>query len=313
MKESDGLHDQLDANGKPYPLGATVYAGGVNFSIFCRNGSAVDLLFFDHQDDLNPSREIALNNTYNRTYHYWHIFVKDLKAGQLYGYRIRGPYVPSLGQWYDPDKILLDPYTKAVAVPKSYIRKAMAGPGKASCPSMKSVVVDCSGYDWEGDRLLRRPFSQTVIYELHVRGFTRHPSANIGASKMGTFSGLVEKIPYLLDLGITAIELLPVFQFDVQDAPSGLVNYWGYSPISLFAPHKEYSSSGDPLGVLDEFRDMVKAFHVAGIEVILDVVYNHTAEGGKDGPTFSFRGIDNSMYYLLDKNCLLYTSPSPRD
>ncbi len=150
---------------------------------------------------------------------------------------------PSKGHWYDPDKILLDPYAKAVAVPKDYSRAALAGPGKAGCPSMKSVVVDCSAYDWEGDKHLSLPFSKTVIYELHVGGFTRHPSANVGASKRGTYAGLVEKIPYLVDLGITAVELLPVFQFDVQDAPAGLVNYWGYSPISLFAPHQGYSSS----------------------------------------------------------------------
>ncbi|MBZ5859370.1 glycogen debranching protein GlgX [Flavihumibacter profundi] len=305
-KESNGRYDQPDARGESYPLGSTVYPGGVNFSIFCRNGTAVDLLFFDHQEDLNPSREISLNSTNNRTYHYWHIFVKGVKPGQLYGYRIRGPHEPSKGQWYDPGKILLDPYAKAVAVPRGYNRVALAGPGKVNCPSLKSVVVDYSGYDWEGDKHLRQPFSQTVIYELHVGGFTRHPSANVGESKRGTFAGLVEKIPYLVDLGINAVELLPVFQFDAQDAPEGLVNYWGYSPISFFAPHQGYSSSGNPQDVLNEFRDMVKALHAAGIEVILDVVYNHTAEGGNSGPTFSYRGIDNSVYYLLEKDDCSY-------
>jgi isoamylase len=300
--KSDLLTDRPDEREIPFPLGPTLFpAAGANFSIFCKNGTAVELLFFDHEDDLNPSREILLNPNLHKTYHYWHIFVPGVKKGQLFGYRIRGPYDPSRGHWYDPDKILLDPYAKAVVVPRGYRRGDFTGPGKAAYPSMKSVVVDCSAYNWEGDKLLRRPFSQTIIYELHVRGFTRHPSAGIEESKRGTYAGLIEKIPYLVDLGITAVELMPVFQFDVQDGPDGLVNYWGYSPISFFAPHQGYSSSKNPQGVLDEFRDMVKALHRAGIEVILDVVYNHSSEGGKGGPTYSFRGIDNSVYYLLDK------------
>jgi glycogen operon protein len=145
---------------------------------------------------------------------------------------------------------------------------------------MKSVVADPGRYDWDGDTPLRRPFAETIIYELHVRGFTKNPNSGVMPAKRGTYAGLVDKIPYLQDLGITAVELLPVFQFDPQDAPGGRVNYWGYQPISFFAPHHAYSSRTTPLAVLDEFRDMVKAFHRAGIEVILDVVYNHTTEGG---------------------------------
>ena len=309
LKKNSGIPGNLPAEcGEPSPLGSTLYPAGVNFSIFCRNGSAVNLLFFDHEDDLNPSREIILDSKVNKTYQYWHIFVPGVKAGQLYGYRIWGSYEPSKGQWYDPDKILLDPYSRAVVVPKDFRRNAFCGPGKPGCPSMKSVVVDNSTYNWEGDKHLRRPFSQTIIYELHVRGFTRHPNSGIGESRSGTYAGLIEKIPYLQDLGITAVELMPVFQFDVQDGPSGMVNYWGYSPISLFAPHQEYSSSKNPQGVLDEFRDMVKALHNAGIEVILDVVYNHSAEGGDGGPTYSFRGIDNSVYYLLGKDDFSYSN-----
>jgi glycogen operon protein len=299
---------QTDESGEAFPLGPTLFPDGVNFSIFCRNGEAVDLLFFNHEDDLEPSREILLDISLNKTYHYWHIFVPGVKPDQRYGYRIRGPYEPSKGHWYDPDKILLDPYAKAVAVPAGYSHVDLTRPGKPACPSMKSVVVDCSTYDWEGDKHIRRPFSQTVIYEMHVRGFTRHPSSGLEESKRGTYAGLIEKIPYLVDLGITAVELMPVFQFDVQDGPAGLVNYWGYSPISLFAPHQGYSSSKNPQGVLDEFRDMVKALHRAGIEVILDVVYNHTAEGGSGGPTFSFRGIDNTVYYLLGKEDFSYSN-----
>src|SRR4029077_8565632 len=159
-----------------------------------------------------------------------------------------------------------------------------------------------SAYDWEGDVPLRRPSSRTIIYEMHVRGFTRHPSSGVPPDKRGTYAGLIEKIPYLQELGITAVELLPVFQFDSQDAPFGRVNYWGYSPVSFFAPHSGYSSRQDPLGPIHEFRDMVKALHRAGIEVILDVVFNHTTEGDHRGPTLSFRGFENDAYYILEQD-----------
>ena len=175
---------------------------------------------------------------------------------------------------------------------------------------MKSVVVDSHAYDWEGDVVLNRPSSQTVIYEMHVRGFTRHPSSGVADHLRGTYAGLIEKIPYLQQLGITAVELLPVFQFDAQDAPPGRVNYWGYAPVSFFAPHQGYSSRRDPLGPVDEFRDMVKALHRAGIEVILDVVFNHTAEGDHNGPTVSFRGLDNSTYYALEPDRSRYANYS---
>jgi glycogen operon protein len=171
---------------------------------------------------------------------------------------------------------------------------------------MRSVVVDPDAYDWQGDVPLRRPFSTTVIYEMHVAGFTRHPSSGLAVGTRGTYAGMIEKIPYLQDLGITAAELLPVFQFDPQDCPPGLVNYWGYAPVSFFAPHAGYSSRRDPLGVLDEFRDLVKSLHRAGIEVILDVVYNHTAEGNHEGPTLSLRGLDNATYYMLQPDAARY-------
>jgi glycogen operon protein len=164
---------------------------------------------------------------------------------------------------------------------------------------MKSVVADTQTYEWEGDLPLNRPWARTIIYEMHVQGFTAHPSSGLDVSLRGTYAGVVEKIPYLQQLGITAVELLPVFQFDAQDAPTGKTNYWGYSPVSFFAPHQAYCSRPGPLNAIDEFRDMVKVLHRAGIEVILDVVFNHTAEGEKDGPTQSFRGLDNPTYYLL--------------
>ncbi|MGA7393932.1 MAG: alpha-amylase family glycosyl hydrolase [Terrimicrobiaceae bacterium] len=238
----------------------------------------------------------------NRTYHYWHVFVPGAEAGQIYGYRVRGPHDPSRGMRFDAAKLLLDPYGRGVVVPGNYSRDSACKRGENTATAMKSVVVDSRAYDWEGDMPLKQPWARTIIYEMHVRGFTRHPSSTIAEEKRGSFAGLVEKIPYLQQLGITAVELLPVFQFDVQDCPPGLVNYWGYAPVSFFAPHQAYSWRQDPLGSVDEFRDMVKALHRAGIEVILDVVFNHTAEGDQRGPTLCFRGIDNVAYYILEEN-----------
>jgi glycogen operon protein len=286
--------------GSSSPLGATVVAGGVNFSVFSKDCGGVELLLFDRVDAAVPARTIPLDPRLNRTYHYWHLFVPNLGPGQLYGYRVAGPKVPRPGWRFDPDKVLLDPYGRAVAVPPGYSRRAAAEPGDNTATAMKSVVADPHGYDWEGDAPLKRPFSRTVIYELHVAGFTRHPSSGVPEGKRGTYAGLIEKIPYLQQLGVTAIELLPVFQFDAQDAPEGRANFWGYSPVSFFAPHAAYSSRTDPLGPLDEFRDMVKALHRAGIEVILDVVFNHTAEGGNAGPTLCYRGLAEDTYYILE-------------
>ena len=285
--------------GKSFPLGATVRPGGVNFSVYSKNSTALELLLFDRVDDPKPSRTLSLHPKENRTFHYWHVFVPGLQPGQLYGYRVYGPFQPSEGHRFDPEKVLLDPYGRAVATPPHYSRDAAALPGDNTATAMKSVVVDTTTYDWGDDTPLKRPFARTVIYEMHVGGFTRHPSSGIAPEIRGTYAGLVEKIPYLKELGITAVELLPVFQFDEQQAPEGLTNYWGYNPVSFFAPHCAYSSRPDPLAVLDEFRDMVKALHRAGIEVILDVVYNHTAEGDENGPTFCFKGLENRVYYFL--------------
>lgn len=286
--------------GEGSPLGAAVIRGGVNFSVFSRDATKVELLLFDRVDDGRPSLTVPLDPRVNRTYHYWHVFVPGIGAGQLYGYRVDGPSHPRRGLRFDRDKLLLDPYGRAVAVPLRYSRQAATVPGDNAALAMKSVVTDPHGYDWEGDTSPKRPFSRTVIYELHVGGFTRHPSSGIPVEKRGTYAGLVEKIPYLKHLGITAVELLPVFQFDWQDAPPGLTNFWGYSPVSFFAAHGGYSSRKDPLGPLDEFRDMVKALHQAGIEVIIDVVFNHTAEGDERGSTLCYRGFANDVYYILE-------------
>jgi len=286
--------------GQSSPLGATVCPGGTNFSVFSRSASGVELVLFDREDDARPARVIRLDPALNRTYHYWHVFVPGVQPGQIYGYRVEGPFDPASGMRFDRAKVLLDPYGRGVVVPKVYSRDDAAKPGENTATAMKSVVLDPHAYDWEGDSPLKRPCSQTVVYEMHVRGFTQHPSSGVAEKTRGTFAGLIEKIPYLRQLGITAVELLPVFQFDAQDSPPGRVNYWGYAPVSFFAAHRAYSSRQDPPGPADEFRDMVKALHRAGIEVILDVVFNHTAEGDHGGPTLCFRGLDNSTYYILE-------------
>jgi isoamylase len=290
------------AKGASAPLGATVCPSGVNFSVFSKHASSIELVLFDSERATGPSQTIALDPDVNRSYHYWHVFVPGLLPGQVYGYRANGPFQPQQGCRFDGDKLLLDPYGLAVTVPGTYDRGAACRRGNNTAVAMKSVVADPAVYDWEGDAPLQRSYTETILYELHVRGFTRHPNSGVAPEKRGTFAGVIEKIPYLQDLGITAVELLPVFQFDPQAAPEGLVNYWGYQPVSFFAPHHAYCSQGSALAGLDEFRTMVKALHRAGIEVILDVVFNHTAEGGVDGATTCYRGLANDFYYILQND-----------
>ncbi|MDE2142583.1 MAG: glycogen debranching protein GlgX [Elusimicrobia bacterium] len=285
--------------GASFPLGARVDATGVNFSVYSKNARAIELLLFDGPDSERPSRTIPLEPPHHRTYHYWHAHVAGLAEGQVYAYRARGPNDPRRGLRFDGDKVLFDPYGRAISRPRNYSRAAACAPGDNAATALKSVVADARGYDWEGDRPLDRPYESTVIYEMHVGGFTRNPNSGVAPERRGTFAGVIDKIPYLKDLGVTAVELLPVFEFDPSDAPAGLTNYWGYSPVSFFSPHGAYSSREGPLGAIAEFRDMVKALHRAGIEVILDVVFNHTAEGDGNGPTLSYRGLDNEAYYML--------------
>lgn len=293
-------------NGQAFPIGASIQRNGVNFSIFSKNSTAIELLLFEGPEDDKPNETLVLDKKQHRTGFYWHVFVAGLKAGQIYAFRVYGPFLPSQGHRFNPQKVLLDPYSKLVVLPKAYRRDLAIVSGDNVGSAMKSVVVDTSTYDWEGDCYPRRSFSKTIIYELHVKGFTKHPNSKIKANKRGTYAGLIEKIPYLRDLGITAVELLPVFQFDEQDAPEGKLNYWGYSPVSFFAPHRAYSSRKDVMGPLHEFRDMVKALHKADIEVILDVVYNHTTEGDPNGPTLSFKGVENRAYYLMEGDTWSY-------
>ncbi len=307
--ESEIVAPRLEVSsviGHSAPLGATVYSDGVNFSVYSRSADRLELLLFDREDDARPSQIISLSSETNRTYHYWHVFVRDLRPGQIYAYRAFGPFDPANGLRFDPDKALLDPYGREVLIPNNYSRGAAKDRGDNLARAMKSVVIDANDYDWEGDTHPRTSTVRTIVYEMHVKGFTRNPNSGVTDKLRGTYAGLIEKIPYLKDLGVTAVELLPVFQFDASDCPAGVVNYWGYQPVSFFSPHRAYSSRQEPQGPTHEFRDMVKALHRAGIEVILDVVFNHTSEGGQDGPTLSFRGLDNAAYYILEQDRCRY-------
>src|SRR6516162_6364130 len=296
------MSSRLVGLGAPAPLGATVRRGGVNFSVFSKHAVMIELLLFNDEHDAHPATIFSLDADEHRTYHYWHVFVPDLQPGQVYAYRAHGPFDPARGLRFDGEKVLVDPYGLAVAVPETYEGWAGARAGDNVATAMKSVVADPGPYAWEGDRPLNWPFAETIIYELHVAGFTRDPSSGVPSNERGTYAGLIHKIPYLKDLGVTALELLPVFQFDAQDCPPGKTNYWGYAPVSLFAPHQAYSSHKSALAVLDEFRDMVKALHRAGLEVILDVVFNHTTEGSMKGPTLCYRGLANDVYYILERD-----------
>ena len=286
--------------GRAVPIGATVDAAGVNFCLHAKHATGVTLQLFAAADDAKPAREFVLDPVANRTYDYWHVHVAGVQAGQLYGYRVAGPNDPARGLRFNLEKLLLDPYARATANLANYDRAAA---GDNAAVALKGVVVDPAAYDWAGDQPLQRPYVDSMIYELHVAGFTKHPNSGVAASKRGTYAALIEKIPYLQQLGVRTVELMPVQQFDPTDAPNG-VNYWGYQPMAWFAPHAGYSSQQTPLGAVDEFRDLVKALHRADIEVILDVVFNHTAEGDERGPTLSWRGIDNEGCYILDANDL---------
>jgi glycogen operon protein len=287
--------------GSPHPLGATLQPEGVNFSIFSQGATGVELLLFASNDSPQPYETVRFDPFVNKTFHFWHVLVRGLPAGTHYAFRIDGPFNPGDGLRFNTNKVLLDPYARG-NTNSLWNRGNACGPGDNVATSMRSVVIDPSDYDWEGDGPLCRPMENLIIYEMHARGFTRSPSS--GVANPGTFSGIVQKIPYLKALGVTAVELLPIFDFDETDVlrvENGvpLTNYWGYSTMGFFAPQSAYCVSPESGSHLREFRDMVKALHRAGIEVILDVVFNHTDEGNHQGPVFSFKGIDNRTYYFL--------------
>ncbi|MDQ3898856.1 MAG: glycogen debranching protein GlgX [Actinomycetota bacterium] len=289
--------------GRPQPLGATVLDGGVNFSVYSEYAWTVQLLLFPGEDATEPDRVFTLDGEVNHSFHFWHCFVPGIGPGQLYAFRMDGPKDTShSGCRFNPNKVLIDPYALG-NVTTVWDRGQAVGPEDNVATSMRSVVLDPDDYDWEDDRPLNTPIADTVIYEMHVRGFTRSPSS--GVTHPGTFRGVIEKIPYLQSLGITAVELLPIYDFDetavLRIGPDGtpLRNYWGYDPYGHFAPQSSYCVEPEEGAHLREFRDMVKKLHKAGIEVILDVVYNHTNEGNHQGPTISFRGMANEAYYHL--------------
>jgi len=291
-------------HGNPYPSGSKPDPEGVNFSIFSHHADQVELLLFDSVDSQEPFQIITLEKENNRTFFSWHIYVCKLPIGTWYTWRMDGPdQSREVGYRFDKDKQLLDPWAKAVS-DKHWNRKKACLPGDNGLTAMRGVVVDNS-YDWEGDTPLRIRSERAIVYEIHVGGFTRHQSAQV--AHPGSFAGLIEKIPYLQKLGITHVELLPVMAFDEQDVPEktaelGLRNYWGYSTHSFFSPHPGYCVTPELGTHLREFRDLVKALHQAGIGVILDVVFNHTAEAGANGPVINFRGIGGNIFYHLDNH-----------
>jgi isoamylase len=287
--------------GVPHPFGASICDDGVNFALCSTGATGVELLIFDEHNSPEPCQTIKLHPFRNKSFHVWHIFVKGLKAGAHYAYRVSGPGNPEAGLRYNRNKVLIDPQARGNT--KTLWKRVDACNDSDNCAtSLRSMVIDCCDYDWEGDRPLKRPIEDTIVYEMHVRGFTKSPTS--GVKNPGTFAGLIEKIPYLQALGVTAVEFLPVFDFD-EKTPlrwmdgKPLWNYWGYSTMGFFSPHSAFCVKPEEGMHMKEFRDTVKALHKAGIEVILDVVFNHTDEGNEKGPTFSFRGIDNRSYYFL--------------
>lgn len=303
--------------GSPNPLGATWDGNGVNFALYAENATGVDLCLFDAPTGKPESSRIKMNEV---THQVWHVYIPGLKPGQLYGYRVYGPYEPENGHRFNPNKVLIDPYAKAIAGRVEWndalFGYEMGNPeadlsfsdldSAAFIP--KAVVVD-DRFNWEGDMQLKIPYYKTIIYETHVKGFTQlHP--DIPENIRGTYAAIAHPvcIKYLKDLGITAIELMPVHHFVMDKIlqDKNLTNYWGYNTIGFFAPEVKYSSSGFMGEQVKEFKAMVKELHKAGIEVILDVVYNHTAEGNHLGPTLSFRGIDNASYYRLTEDKRYY-------
>lgn len=304
--------------GKPAPCGATVEANGVNFALFSRNATQVTIDIFDVQDASEPYFSYVFDPSINRTGDMWHVKIVGLSAGAFYLYRVDGPFIPQEGHRFNKKQYVLDPYAKALTntsvfknLPPNYSQpvdtmdiefaKQMSATGFPKC-----IVID-NDFDWEGDRPLNYRLKNCIVYETHLKGFTQDKSSKVKCP--GTYAGLIEKIPYLKELGVTSVELLPIHEFDAFEATNTnpkngkrLHNYWGYSTISFFAPKASYAHDATPGGQVNEFKRMVKELHKAGIEVILDIVFNHTAEGNEHGVTLNFRGLDNSIYYILVEN-----------
>ncbi|PEN15288.1 glycogen debranching enzyme GlgX [Longibacter salinarum] len=305
--------------GVPLPLGTEIRDGGVNFALFSRHATQVWLEIYEKPLHGEPSQVIGLDPTANRTGDIWHVWVEGLAPGTLYGYRVDGPQAPGRGHRFNPHKLLIDPYARAIAGTENWDFQKARGFHRSdegggwdadehdNAAETPKCVITGEHFDWQGDTLLRHPWSDTIIYEIHVRGFTQHASS--GVANPGTYRGIIEKIPYLQSLGVTAVEFLPVQAFNPRELTRAnpvtgepLTNYWGYNPAAFMAPEGRYSSAGTSGEQVLEFKQMVHALHAAGIEVILDVVFNHTGEGNHLGPTFSWRGLENSIYYLLEED-----------
>jgi len=294
------MTDWNNSEGTPRPRGVSWLEEeqAFNFALYSKHADAVTLLFYHDKQLHKPAYQKRLTYLENKSGPIWHCRIPqgDIAECRFYAFRISGPDPSPDYEWhaFDPEKLLLDPYAKAVYFPPSFDREAARKPGSNEGQAPLGVLPDCRcDFDWGDDRPPRHG-SDLVIYEMHVKGFTHHSSSGVNKDCRGTFGGVIEKIPYLRDLGVTAVELMPVFQFDPQEG-----NYWGYMPLNLFAPHHAYSNDPNVCLQHNDFREMVKRLHAAGIEVILDVVYNHTAEGDERGPTYSYKGIDNSTYYIV--------------
>jgi glycogen operon protein len=314
---------QAIRSGVPLPLGAHLRGDGVNFAVFGRHATGVRLDLFTNPEDAIPTRSIILDAARNKTGDIWHVWLAGVRPGQLYGLRIAGPYAPQDGHRFNPNKLVVDPYATAiVSLPGRDFRAAVGyDPSSAQkdlsfsetddAAAAPKCIVTHEDFGWQGDQPLRLPWTSTVIYELHVRGYTIDPSA--GIQFPGTYRGLIEKIPHLKDLGITAVELMPIQEFNEHDVSRAdpttgerLKNFWGYDPLCFFAPKASYASVRQDGAQVLEFKEMVRTFHREGLEVILDVVFNHTCEGDELGPTVCFRGIDNAIYYWLDDDKRFY-------
>ena len=286
------------AEGLPSPLGASWNENvrAWNFALYSKHATSVTLLLYQAGQVSEPVRRVRFDPVGNKSGRIWHCFVPeaDLQGAVYYAYSVDGPPEPGAGLRFDPDKVLLDPYARAVFLPPAFDREAARRPGSNAGRAPLGVLEASRHTNGWTECCRPRHAWDTVIYEMHVRGFTRRANSGVPVERRGTFAGVIDKIPYLRDLGVTVVELLPVFQRDPQE-----LNYWGYMPLSFFAPHVQYASAGTPEGAIDELREMVGALHEAGIEVVLDVVYNHTVEGNDRGPTYSYRGIDNLAYYLM--------------
>lgn len=295
-------HSLKIGRGQPLPYGAYYIEKGVNFSVFSSSADEMILVVFESGKE-SSLVEIEMSGKYNKTGNVWHIYIEGLPDNFKYGYRANGEFNPKEGKFFDEGKVLSDPYSLSLSGGAEW-GKPFEREGKSFGYTRRSYIVK-SDFDWENDIHLNTPFHDTIIYELHLRGFTRGASSKV--EHKGTFKGLKEKIPYLKELGVTAIELMPIQEFDElggyffnPETGEKLFNYWGYSTLAFFTPKASYAFEGKTGGQVDEFKDMVKAFHKAGIEVILDVVFNHTAEGSREDTIFSFKGLDAGVYYMID-------------